>query len=385
MHSAEMVVDTSCITEQIGLIVRRIFDLIFSLISLIVLFPVFIIVAILIKLDSKGPVFVTEEKIGHLGKTFKLYKFRTMVANADEVLKELLSKDDLLSLEYRVYKSLRNDPRLTKVGKKIKKLSLENLPQLLNVLKGNMALVGDNSPYSPSEIDKIMPKFETIASKKPGLFVKTSRTSIITYYPYLFIKRAFDIVCSLIGCIMLLPLMFLVKVINLANGDHAKLFYKQKRIGKNGKVINIYKFRTMVPNADVILKEMLKDPKYKEEWDLNQKFENDPRITKAGKFLRKTSIDEFPQFINVLKGDMSFIGPRPLVEGELDSHDGDHKIYESVRPGITGWWACNGRSALDYEERLELEYYYVRNQSITLDIKIVFKTIIKVILGDGAK
>ena len=116
-----------------------------------------------------------------------------------------------------------------------------------------------------------------------------------------------------------------------------------------------------------------------------QKFENDPRITKIGNILRKTSLDEVPQFINILKGDMTMIGPRPLVPGELDSHNGNHEIYESVRPGITGWWACNGRSATTYEERLDLEYYYVKNRSLWLDIKCVFKTISAVICKKGAK
>ena len=101
--------------------------------------------------------------------------------------------------------------------------------------------------------------------------------------------------------------------------------------------------------------------------------------------LRKTSLDEFPQFINVLKGDMSLIGPRPLVKGELDSHNGNHEIYESVKPGISGWWAANGRSELLYDERLELEYYYAENCSLWLDLKCIFKTIVTVIKKEGAK
>ena len=116
----------------------------------------------------------------------------------------------------------------------------------------------------------------------------------------------------------------------------------------------------MVPNADEILKELLKNEAYRKEWEENQKFEHDPRITKAGQVLRKTSIDELPQLINVLTGDMSLVGPRPLVEGELEQHGG-LKIYNKVKPGITGWWACNGRSNIDYRERLELEYYYVNS------------------------
>ena len=213
----------------------------------------------------------------------------------------------------------------------------------------------------------------------------SSGTSIKNYI-FLGVKRLFDIIVALIGCIALLPLMLIVKICNMISGDLNPIFYKQKRIGKNGKFIYIYKFRSMVPNADEILKELLeKSPERKKEWEENQKFEHDPRITKIGNILRKTSLDEVPQMINVLKGDMSLIGPRPLIEGELDSHNGNHELYESVRPGITGWWACNGRSATTYEERLKLEYYYVQNMSLTLDIKCIIKTVLAVIKKDGAK
>ena len=162
--------------------------------------------------------------------------------------------------------------------------------------------------------------------------------------------------------------------------------FSQYRIGKNGKLIKIYKFRSMIPNAEKELERLMKeDSKIKEEYLTNKKLKDDPRITPVGHFLRKTSLDELPQFINVLKGEMSMIGPRPLVEGELDAHKGNHKIYESVRPGISGWWACNGRSATTYEKRLELEYYYCKNCSLILDIKCVFLTISAVLFKKGAK
>ena len=210
-------------------------------------------------------------------------------------------------------------------------------------------------------------------------------TRSISFYAYLCIKRFFDALISLIGCIFLLPIILVVKICNICTGDFNSIFYKQKRIGKDGKFIYILKFRSMVPNADEILKELLKDKKYREEWELNQKFEHDPRITKMGKILRKTSLDEAPQFINVLKGDMSLIGPRPLIEVELDAHNGNHEIYEAMRPGITGWWACNGRSSITYKKRLQLEYYYIQNASILLDIKCIFKTVAAVFKRNGAK
>ncbi len=202
---------------------------------------------------------------------------------------------------------------------------------------------------------------------------------------YFGIKRMVDIFFALIGIIFLLPITLIVKLMYLITRDTHSIFYTQKRVGRNGKLIYIYKFRSMVPNADEELKKLLKKKKYRKEWEANQKLENDPRITKIGKILRKTSLDEMPQFINVLKGDMSFIGPRPLIVGELDSHNGNHDIYESVRPGITGWWAANGRSDINYEERLELEYYYAQNCSLLLDIKCFFKTIAVVVMKKGAK
>lgn len=207
----------------------------------------------------------------------------------------------------------------------------------------------------------------------------------IKKYLYFGVKRLFDILIALIGCLFLLPVILIVKISYLLHKDFDSIFFRQKRIGKNGKEFNLYKFRSMVPNADEVLNELLKDPKYKEEWDLNQKFEHDPRITSMGNILRKTSLDELPQFINILIGNMSLIGPRPLVPGELDSHNGNHELYESVRPGISGWWAANGRSATTYERRLELEYYYVQHCSLILDIRCVFRTIKAVIFKTGAK
>ena len=202
---------------------------------------------------------------------------------------------------------------------------------------------------------------------------------------YFIIKRIFDIICALIGCVLMIPILIIVKISYMLTGDFNPMIYSHTRIGKNGKEFRLYKFRSMVWNADEVLKELLKDKKYQKEWHKNHKLSNDPRITKIGNIIRKTSLDEMPQFVNVLLGDMSMIGPRPLVKGELDEHNGDHAIYESVRPGITGWWACNGRSATEYKKRLELEYYYCKNCSILLDIKCIFRTIVIVLSRTGAQ
>ena len=215
--------------------------------------------------------------------------------------------------------------------------------------------------------------------------LESKEKSALSKFCYQFTKRSFDVVCSLLGCLVLLPIALVVKIMYMISGDFNSIFYTQKRIGKDGKEFKFYKFRTMVPNADKVLKKLLKQKKYKKQWESHHKIDNDPRITKIGKILRKTSLDELPQLINVLKSDMSLIGPRPLVPGELDEHKGNHKIYESVKPGITGWWASHGRSALTYQERLKLEYYYVQNQSLMLDIKCVFATVMAVLKKTGAK
>lgn len=156
---------------------------------------------------------------------------------------------------------------------------------------------------------------------------------------YDLVKRSFDLLIGCFGCLFILPISLIVKIIYISSGDYDSIFYKQIRIGKDGNKFKLYKFRSMVKDADKILSYTLSmNPILADEWEKYQKFENDPRITKIGNILRKTSLDELPQFINVIKGDMSMIGPRPLVEGELDAHNGSHEIYESVRPGISGWW-----------------------------------------------
>lgn len=162
--------------------------------------------------------------------------------------------------------------------------------------------------------------------------------SKVKKYSYLITKRLFDIILSLFGILFLIPLSIIIKISYILNKDNSSIFYTQTRIGKNGKEFKLYKFRSMIPNADEVLKELLKKEPYKSEWKNNQKLSKDPRITKMGNILRKTSLDELPQLIPIIKGDMSFIGPRPLVIGELDAHSGNHKIYESVKPGLSGWW-----------------------------------------------
>ena len=200
------------------------------------------------------------------------------------------------------------------------------------------------------------------------------------------VKRIIDIFGGIIGVVLLIPVTIGVYIARkILKEDDGPLFYEHLRYGKDGKKFRIYKFRSMCMNADKKLKEyLIQNDDARREFEENQKLKNDPRITKIGKVLRKTSIDELPQLINVLKGDMSLIGPRPIVDGEIEKYGKNKDKFLSVKPGITGYWAANGRSDTSYNERIEMELYYVDNMSLKLDIKIFFKTILSVIKKEGA-
>lgn len=171
----------------------------------------------------------------------------------------------------------------------------------------------------------------------------------------------------------------------MCTGDFHSIFYRQERIGYHGKVFKLYKYRTMCINADEKLSEILQNNKeLADEYRINKKLKKDPRVTKAGKYLRKLSIDEFPQFINVFIGNMSLIGNRPYLPKERDDMG---KYYEDIvktKPGITGYWQVSGRNNVTFAKRLKLEQYYSDNCCIILDIRILFHTVRAVLLGDGA-
>ncbi len=199
------------------------------------------------------------------------------------------------------------------------------------------------------------------------------------------VKRTVDICGGLVGLSILVPTTIIVAILNFINKENGPIFYAQRRIGKDGKIFKMYKFRTMVVDADKKLKNILEsNPELKKEWEENRKLKNDPRITKIGNFLRKTSIDEIPQFVNVLIGNLSLVGPRAVVIDEIEKFGDYQKDVLSVKPGITGYWAANGRSETSYDERVFMETKYSRNSSVWMDIKILFKTVVSVIKGEGA-
>ena len=191
---------------------------------------------------------------------------------------------------------------------------------------------------------------------------------------YLRIKYFFDKIIAFLLVIIFLPFLFIIMLL-IRFGDSGSAFYFQKRVGQHGKVFKIIKFRTMKNDSENLLLTMLKDNKIRNEWYENYKLKEDPRVTKIGKVLRYYSLDELPQLINVLKGDMSIIGPRPVVIDELQKYGKYKQTILKLKPGITGWWACNVTPFTTYNERIQLEYYYAKNVSFHLDIKCFVRTV----------
>ena len=198
---------------------------------------------------------------------------------------------------------------------------------------------------------------------------------------YLAIKRLIDIIGSLIGIILLSPIYIIIAIL-IKFDSPGKIVFGHTRKGKGGKDIKVYKFRTMYSNANEIFESFTSEQK--EEYYKNFKLDNDPRVTKIGDFLRRTSLDEIPQLANVLKGDLSLVGPRPIVEKEICKYGQYADKLFSVIPGVTGYWQAHGRSDTSYDERIEMDMYYIDNMSFYLDVKILFQTAISVLKGEGA-
>jgi undecaprenyl-phosphate galactose phosphotransferase len=198
------------------------------------------------------------------------------------------------------------------------------------------------------------------------------------------LKRLFDIGATIVGGILISPLLLAI-AIWVYHDSPGPVIFKHRRVGKDGREFNCYKFRSMCVNSKEVLDHLLAtDPKAKAEWDKEFKLKDDPRITKSGAFLRKTSLDELPQLWNVLKGEMSLVGPRPIVQAEVERYDKFIKEYYSVLPGITGMWQTSGRSDIDYPERVQMDSWYVHNWSVWLDMVLLWRTVAVVLSHKGA-
>ena len=208
----------------------------------------------------------------------------------------------------------------------------------------------------------------------------------LTILQYKNLKRFLDFIFAFLLIILLIPLFLIIGIL-IKISSKGSIIYIQKRIGKNNTSFSCFKFRTMHPQSKYLLKKILiKNPDFKNQFSETRKIINDPRITKIGRFLRLSSLDELPQIFNVLKGDMSFIGPRPIVKSEIKKYGKHFRKVFSIKPGISGLWQVSGRNNLTYDRRVELDIHYSENINFLLDIKIFIKTIIVILFpfGKGA-
>ena len=220
-----------------------------------------------------------------------------------------------------------------------------------------------------------------IALKQPETAAKKAEEAVsvrsagVSKPVYDFFKRVFDIICSALGLLVLSPVFLLVSIMILTERSGKGVFFKQRRLGKNGKYIYIYKFRSMVNDAEN-LERWLNKQQLKQYYS-EYKVENDPRVTKVGKLLRRTGLDELPQLLNILKGDLSLVGPRPIQESETVLYGEDKDILLSVKPGLTGYWQayCSGDTTYTNRKRQRMELFYVKHRNAGWDLKICFATL----------
>ena len=235
-----------------------------------------------------------------------------------------------------------------------------------------------------------------VKEKEAEIIVSNNETALVQPQQYIpektdslligkIFKKLIDILGGIVGTIVLIPLTIGIAIANLICKDNGPIFYSQYRMGKNGKLFKMYKYRSMVVGADEKLKKYLEEnEEARKEYKKYKKLKHDPRVTKVGEFIRKTSLDEFPQFINVLKGDMSLVGPRPYLEREKEDMNGYYKYITTCKPGLTGLWQISGRSDVDFATRIDLDMQYYYNHSLKGDIKILFKTAMKLVKREGA-
>ena len=235
-----------------------------------------------------------------------------------------------------------------------------------------------------------------VKEKEAEIIVSNNETALVQPQQYIpektdnlligkIFKRLIDILGGIVGTIVLIPLTIGIAIANLICKDNGPIFYSQYRMGKNGKLFKMYKYRSMVVGADEKLKKYLEEnEEARKEYKKYKKLKHDPRVTKVGEFIRKTSLDEFPQFINVLKGDMSLVGPRPYLEREKEDMNGYYKYITTCKPGLTGLWQISGRNDVDFATRIDLDMQYYYNHSLKGDIKILFKTAMKLVKREGA-
>ena len=398
--------------------IKRFFDIVLSLIALIVLSPVFLITAIAIRLEDGEPVIFTQDRSGLNGSVFKMYKFRSMRAGADKEHEDLLKFNELDGPAFK----MKLDPRITKVGHFIRKTSIDELPQLVNILKGEMSIVGPR-PLPVYETEKCTPYQKQRLKVLPGLTCYwqvsgrndipfdewiemdlryINEASILTDFKlimktfgavirggwrlliYPVIKRILDVILGVLALIALSP-VFLITAVMIKSEDDGAVMFTQTRIGMYGRAFKMYKFRSMRMDADKIHEQMRKEYGCD---DVSFKLKDDPRVTKVGKVIRALNIDELPQIINIVKGDMSLVGPRPLPDYEFEEEQkrfkGKYDERYMIPGGLTCIWQISNRSEPDFADRMQMDVEYSRKYGLLMDAKLCLQTAVYSITGKAA-
>lgn len=269
------------------------------------------------------------------------------------------------------------EPRTSKVRAR----PIPARPRLVTGGRGAQALRLDEAAPQAAVIERARHQFRVLepdpSYERVRVVERVERAGSARAIP----KRVLDILGAVLLGIVFSPLMIVIGL--LLRSDGGPIIYRHRRVGRGGQIFECLKFRTMVPDADRVLRELLENhDELKAEWVQDHKLRNDPRITGIGRFLRRTSLDELPQILNVMRGEMSLVGPRPVVREELMRYGRCLPIYLSAKPGITGLWQVTGRNDTDYRRRVALDVYYVRKQNLLLDLYILLKTT-RVVLGGG--
>ena len=258
-------------------------------------------------------------------------------------------------------------------------ISKEHLQELINDIQPRVK----NISFIPDLIGTPMASVDASILLSEKILMLNVRNNLSRRYNRIF-KRIFDLTFTIIGAILISPILLII-TLAVAIDNRGNIIFAHKRVGMHGKKFPCYKFQTMIPNAEEKLQEYLaENPDARKEWNESFKLTNDPRVTKLGNFLRRTSLDELPQLWNVIRGEMSLVGPRPIVDAEICRYGVNIREYYMVLPGITGMWQVSGRSDTTYAERVAMDTWYVRNWSVWIDIMYLFKTVKAVFRGKGA-
>lgn len=370
-------------------LLSRVADILVGMLGTLLYVVCYFVIAVIIKLTSEGPVTISYTRVGRNGRRFHVHLFRT--------------------------KSIPGAGRTMRLGRFLEWSGIQCMPLFFHLITGDLTLTGEAAPSLP-EFMSYTPGQRQRMCKKPGLIGtwvrggfddceqegqlvlwKEERENLFAAWReqpdfgdmpmrlqvYHGIKRMFDVVFSCLALIICSPIWILIALAIYFNDGHNPL-YTQVRVGKHGRKISIYKFRSMYYQSDDL--ERLLTPEQLIQYKKEFKITDDPRVTPIGRFLRRSSLDELPQLLNILKGDISFIGPRPIVAKETEVYGGDIVKLLCVKPGLTGYWQAYARNHATYEtgERQKMELYYADHEHFWLDIRILLKTIGRVLTGDGA-